>query len=464
VEKEFVQMDGANRKREEELCGECEVPSTRDVYTMRKKLNGLILGELDKNNGEMWGACPVLYWKAWNACYSRGNGYEPVYIAKLSSYRKKRYTVEELPKQILRRGPVPARQEGSEKDIIELMKAIYKKYGWEKYAQFDNKGGINLPYVLLKAKNVTDKDIREKKYKKGRPIAPGTKHPLKRLLHYAGRAWSFITTQIPGEHFVINKCNAVPDFLRESEGLKEKGKLRMEVMDIEGCFPNMPKETIRFAMRKVASEIKREKGVEGVWVPKHSDTYPCSWKEKKRCQMQFFPFQVLLEIMEFSLDFAFIKAKDGRIYKQLHGIPMGDPLSPGMTIGTCAWMENEWMQSLKEEDKMRFRAKRFMDDVLMIMAEREDWDTEKFLKDFKKSECYQTPLKLENGTANTFLECRYETDGSKIRFKLKNDNEKGDKKIWRYQHYESCSAYNPLRAHLNARKPSGMAIYKSEQP
>ena len=35
---------------------------------------------------------------------------------------------------------------------------------------------------------------------------------------------------------------------------------------------------------------------------------------------------------------------DGTIRHQVQGIPMGDPLSPGMTIMTCAWMEREWME------------------------------------------------------------------------------------------------------------------------
>ena len=32
---------------------------------------------------------------------------------------------------------------------------------------------------------------------------------------------------------------------------------------------------------------------------------------------------------------------DGHLKRQIAGIPMGDALSPGMAIGTCAWMEKE---------------------------------------------------------------------------------------------------------------------------
>ena len=56
-----------------------------------------------------------------------------------------------------------------------------------------------------------------------------------------------------------------------------------------------------------------------------------------------FPFAILMDIMEFALDNAIIKMPNGTLLKQVQGIPMGDPISPGMTITTLAWMENEWM-------------------------------------------------------------------------------------------------------------------------
>jgi hypothetical protein len=77
---------------------------------------------------------------------------------------------------------------------------------------------------------------------------------------------------------------------------------------------------------------------------------------------------------------------DGQLMRQVGGIPMGDPLSPGMTIGACAWMEKEWMQTLTEKDKEMFGAKRFMDDILLIKAKNESWDYERFTDDFIASE------------------------------------------------------------------------------
>ena len=141
---------------------------------------------------------------------------------------------------------------------------------------------------------------------------------------------------------------------------------------------------------------------------------------------------------------------------------MGDPISPGMTIGACAWMEKEWMKSVDHNAKKFFRAKRFMDDILLIFAKNEEWEHEKFIKDFKKSECYWSPLTLEEGKEGTFLETRFmvSPDKKNISFRLKNDNEgRNEPQIWRYHHFQSYGNYTQKRATLLAslRKVHHMA-------
>ena len=52
-----------------------EMPTTKEVYALRKKLKGMVIGPLDKNKGEMWVACPTLYHKALRKAYSEEAGY-----------------------------------------------------------------------------------------------------------------------------------------------------------------------------------------------------------------------------------------------------------------------------------------------------------------------------------------------------------------------------------------------------
>ena len=94
--------------------------------------------------------------------------------------------------------------------------------------------------------------------------------------------------------------------------------------------------------------------------------------------------------------------------------------------------------------------KRFMDDILLVYAKTPAWDSEKFVKDFVTSECYQKPLKLEEGKEGTFLETRYLVENGDIKHKLKNDNEGGKDSVWRYQHWFSNTAFMQKRATLTA--------------
>ena len=96
-------------------------------------------------------------------------------------------------------------------------------------------------------------------------------------------------------------------------------------------------------------------------------------------------FEVMLDVMEFSLDFALIRMPNGQILRQTGGIPMGDPLSPGMTIGSCAWMEQEWLKTIDASDRKYFRAKQSMDDIAIVYADTPQWDFERFIEDFTHS-------------------------------------------------------------------------------
>ena len=449
--------------REAYACVPCEdeVPDTKEVYQLKKRMRGLVIGPLDKNKGELWGCCPALYHQALEKMYGEQTGYQEIMPAKLSAYRRKRYTVEELPEQIMRTKQVPANQRGSERDLTELFSRIYKRRGWQRYAPFNRKGGLNQPYLLFKAKNVTEPDVRDAKLFKARPIAPGTRHPMRRLLHYVGRAWSFVTAQMVGEQFTINKSAEVPRFLEEAaRALAPHGAIKAEIWDIEGCYPNMPKETIRFALRRVLQDMRRAYDEHGVYVPKFSDAQPCRWQTRRK-GMQFIPFQVMLDAAEFSLDFAMVRMPDGRILRQVQGIPMGDPISPGMTIGTCGWMEREWMETVAPATKRYFRAKRFMDDILLVYAESPRFEATRFVGDLQRSECYQEPLRLEKGNDGTFLETRFRIDERRNAFTyyLKNDNEGGETRVWRYHHFHSCAPFMQRRATLTAclRKVQQMA-------
>ena len=141
---------------------------------------------------------------------------------------------------------------------------------------------------------------------------------------------------------------------------------------------------------------------------------------------------------------------------------MGDALSPGMTIGTCGWMEREWMASLDDDTKRNFMARRYMDDILLLMR-KGGWDSQRFYEDFRRSECYARPLDLEEASDGTFLETYFTVEHDRIEYRLKNANEGDVKKVWRYQSWESYSPSEQKRRTLVATLKKVAAMASSEK-
>ena len=227
-------------------------------------------------------------------------GYERIHVAAATPYRVRRYKGEELERQIVRKEPVTRGKTGGAADIVSLWKRIYRAKGWSKYAQFNAKGGFNVPYALFKAKNVTDPTVRQEKWAKARPIAPGTKHPMRRLLHLVGRAWYWLAKRDEcGDSFVCENSQDVPRFLEQaSRMISQQGPVAYTIKDIEGCFPSMPKDAIRMAMRDHVARIMRSSGQKGVSVPRYSDNSPCDWRRRKDDRRYIWiPFDVMIDVM-----------------------------------------------------------------------------------------------------------------------------------------------------------------------
>ena len=158
---------------------------------------------------------------------------------------------------------------------------------------------------------------------------------------------------------------------------------------------------------------------------------------------------MMVDVALFALDNTIVTMGDGTLLKQMGGIPMGDPISPGEMVGVLHWMEQDWLQGLSAWDKQHFKARRYMDDVLLCFAKSASWDHERFLADFARSECYHEPLKLEDGKPGTFLETTFRWEGERFSHKLKNDNRAGEEPaVWRYADFRSHASYGQKRALL----------------
>ena len=119
---------------------------------------------------------------------------------------------------------------------------------------------------------------------------PTFRHPMRALLHLVGKALYFVANQMPGEHFIIPSTRDVPAFLRSTTEKFGGKEIEARVLDIEGCYPNMPKELIRFAMREIIEEARRH-GKSGVSVPTRSKTRKCTWRRTNGGPWKFIDFE-----------------------------------------------------------------------------------------------------------------------------------------------------------------------------
>ena len=89
-----------------------------------------------------------------------------------------------------------------------------------------------------------------------------------------------------------------------------------------------------------------------------------------------------------------------------------------------------------------------MDDVLLFMK-KEGWDATRFYEDFKRSECYMPPLRLEEANDGTFLETSFEVQHGRINYRLKNTNTRS-KEVWRYHSFDSYATFGQKKSTMIA--------------
>ena len=194
----------------------------------------MVIGPLDKNLGECWVCCPVLYEQALQKAYTESAGYKKVEFRKATAYQIKKYGKDKLHQYVIHsQGDAKRQQRGTIKDAVKAMRLWYYDKELNKMAKFDGKGNFNVPYVLFKAKNFVNPDTRAEKWQKARPIAPATAHPMRDLMGRVGRAWYFAVNQARDDQFDLIGVRDVPQFLKEGTDMfgRTEDELVVETME-----------------------------------------------------------------------------------------------------------------------------------------------------------------------------------------------------------------------------------------
>ena len=95
-------------------------------------------------------------------CYNQECGYEVRHLWKKTCKVIKEKEKELAHKYVATKETPKKNQMGSVKDMMHTWHMWYKNKGLGSYGTFNTKGDINTPYILFKAKNMIDTEVREK--------------------------------------------------------------------------------------------------------------------------------------------------------------------------------------------------------------------------------------------------------------------------------------------------------------
>ena len=140
-------------------------------------------------------------------------------------------------------------------------------------------------------------------------------------------------------------------------------------------YPSMPKGDMIKAMRTILKDVIEAERlrVTHVTIPKCKSLrirWGKQYGELDKNNSVTIPLDNLVKIAKFSLEHCVTKINRGKLLRQKQGIPMGDSLSPAFAIGTCAWFEEKWLQTIPAQDRWRIEGVRYMDDVLMVVNDK----------------------------------------------------------------------------------------------
>ena len=111
-------------------------------------LDGMVIGPLDKNNGECSIVCPVIYQTTLERLYgsSAGDGYQRVYAQIPTAKRKRDLGMDGILNNMVNSDRALSYTHG-ERAIIDTMAWWYRKKGYHKITRFNQKGSFGVELV-----------------------------------------------------------------------------------------------------------------------------------------------------------------------------------------------------------------------------------------------------------------------------------------------------------------------------
>ena len=165
------------------------------------------------------------------------------------------------------------------------------------------------------------------------------------LLKDTARAMMALIKRWSSTDTILLQANNFPQVLKTMvHNLKHRTHAQLKIWDIEGMYPNTPKENIiencRLFMDMVMGELdsKSRLRLKFVCVP-HIKSEPVQILPHTLPDHSCFTIDDLMQIVNYSIDNCIVSATN-QLYQQVVGVPMGDPLSPPIAIMVATIFEH----------------------------------------------------------------------------------------------------------------------------
>ena len=327
-----------------EISSKFDIPNKEGITSFKQDVeNHLVISELGKGKGILHLCCIKKHSE-----YTRSAFYEN------SDYFKK---VPDITKE----------------KIIKEMKKTYLSSKWDTIAPLYDKDKADVSYLYLQPK--------AKDFKKFRPLASYFHHLLKKVYRRASMGLTVILKGLSSEseHFNLFSTYETKDHLQKIFG---KIKLYNELYDspcvqvfsgdVQRLFTELEHSTIISALKWSLMKITQTKHGRG----RNFVTLNLNDKKNHRIGPKYddnglvqISFEDIFNICLYDMKHVYFKISDSFIL-QIFGVPQGSPLSPPLATCVLIWIENQFMESIRDNSRFSrhiFMGIRYVDDIRIIV-------------------------------------------------------------------------------------------------
>jgi hypothetical protein len=301
----------------------------------------------------------------------------------------------------------------SEMSIMKMMKTTYANNKWNRLGSFSRNCGLGFAYVLPKNKDPIGKD---------RPIVPATRHPLRKILRLAAKAWLYIISKAIFKHFNICATYELRQFIARTNR-DVCCQPTLIAFDVKNMFTELKHEHIISALTFIIHKTTDHYHCRAVTVSKLGDKKAWFGRSPNRQSCTTFSFKTLMQLARFELENTYFKVGTSVILKQNVGLSMGGYLSPPLAMIMAMVAEYKWLCTLGADEKF-ISGVRYVDDGLVVINSNDVHIVLNIIGSLL-TRCYPEGLELEVtdlGFSCQMLECKINSKNRRLHIWHHNKN------------------------------------------